>query len=786
MLQIAVVALQAEAISGQQAMDRARQFVLDKKKGSISPTLRRVPLAAELQAVDPARGSLYAFNVDGGGFVIVSGDDRTLPVLGYSLTGSLDPDDMPVNMSSWLQSYADEIGALGKWNVPVPQLTTTSLSAIEPLLRTTWYQVEPYNLMTPVYNGEKKEDWKGLHSATGCVATAMAQVMYYHRWPQEATTVIPSYTFNFTKSEPCTPSPLPATTFQWNKMLLDYSEEAPGTEEQRMAVAELMRYCGQAVKMDYTPDQSGSQHEFIVNAMRRYFGYSQAMYSAYRADYTISGWQELIWDELHQQRPVIFAGQSSAGGHEFVIDGYDGSGMFHVNWGWGGRNDGYFAINVLNPYDNTSVGAAASTDLGFATNQQIVVGLEKSTGMETPESEVVRALSIYNELISLENMMAYQAAYADFDCRPASYYMGLGLKNTDNSVTPVVQNDTTVLFAFNGQVEFTFFKTDRLSLADGTYHLYPIARIADDANARWEPLIGTRQHFTVEVVDGVATVSRAMNLKIISASFANPDVAPAENDTLHLVIENQGTEEVSTVTKMRAGIISGGKIQSALDIKTTLRPTQLQPGERVTLSYPITAPFKGDLDVELVDFSEVVVLDRTAVPITRVPHYFDLQVTDYKIEYIDDSSLEAVFYITNNDERTWQQPFTIGIKGTMEGSTSPVIIWMKDTIPTGKTMIVDAKDMEFLLYTAEPGEQGDVHISIVPNYSFFDGPSLLEVDVKMGTTVTPQGTTGIAVLQRDEDADSDAPYYDLQGRRLPAKPRERGIYISRGRKVIIQ
>jgi hypothetical protein len=173
-----------------------------------------------------------------------------------------------------------------------------------------------------------------------------------------------------------------------------------------MAVAELMRYCGQAVKMTYTPEASGTQHEFLVNALRRYFGYSQSIHSVNRAYYTIDGWKELIWSELDHQRPVIFAGQSSSGGHEFVIDGYDGSDMFHVNWGWAGKNDGYFAINVLNPNDNTSMGSASSTDLGFATNQEIILGMEKSTGQEAEVPEIVKQLIIYNELIAVDTIMA--------------------------------------------------------------------------------------------------------------------------------------------------------------------------------------------------------------------------------------------------------------------------------------------------------------------------------------------------------------------------------------------
>ena len=336
----------AAEVSQQEAMEKARAF-MQQRQGD-KKAMRRAQLTLDMQQTDAGQQLLYAFNMEGGGYVIASGDDRTIPILGYSLTGSIDAEGMPDNMRSWLQSYADDISRLSKSYTASQRTGGTELAPITPLLQTTWYQVDPYNLLAPVYNGEEKSEWKGKRSATGCVATAMAQVIYYHRWPQDATTTIPTYTFNYTAKEPCTLTELPSTTFKWDKMLPNYTDAQPGTEEQRMAVAELMRYCGQAVKMTYTPAASGTQHEFIVNALRRYFGYSKAMQSVNRAHYTIEEWKQLIWNELDHRRPVVFGGMSSSGGHEFVIDGYDGNGMFHVNWGWAGMNDGYFAVNVLN------------------------------------------------------------------------------------------------------------------------------------------------------------------------------------------------------------------------------------------------------------------------------------------------------------------------------------------------------------------------------------------------------------------------------------------------------
>ena len=352
---------------------------------------------------------------------------------------------------------------------------------------------------------------------------------------------------------------------------------------------------------------------------------------------------------------MIFAGQSSSGGHEFVIDGYDGSDMFHVNWGWAGKNDGYFAINVLNPNDNTSMGSASSTDLGFATNQEIILGMEKSTGQEAEVPEIVKQLIIYNELIAVDTIMAYQAAYTDFNLEETSYYMGLGIRNADGTCTAVLQNDTTTKY-FNGYISGQIFKTQKLSLADGSYTLYPIAREAGDATEKWQAFSAQGQCFYVDVKDAKATVRPLMKLKITDAFFET-EPTPLEQNTLVVVVENQGEQDVSTVTKLRVGKTNEGKFLSTLEVKNTMRPTELRPGERTTLRYPMIVPCKGDLEVNLLNYTELVTLNDTIVSVENSPHFFDLQLVDYKIEYPDSLTLNAMFYVKNNDTRTWENPF---------------------------------------------------------------------------------------------------------------------------------
>lgn len=244
-----------------------------------------------------------------------------------------------------------------------------------------------------------------------------------------------------------------------------------------------------------------------------------------------------------------------------------------------------------------------------------------------------------------------------------------------------------------------------------------------------------------------------------------------------VVVENQGEQEVSTVTKLKIGKTNKGQFLSALDIKTTMRPTELYPGERTTLRYPMTVPCQGDIEVDLVDFLGLVSLSDTLVNVKNSPHFYDLQMVDYKIEYPDSKTLDAVFYVKNNDMRTWQRPYNLVMVSSMEGAEA-VSGMSYDAIPPGQVIELIGLCLDEVLYQVDV--QKDVRIMVYPDYAkFYLGDFLLDVTVKMGTTVTPQGVTTIDAI-RTVNCEQDSPYYDLQGRRVNGKP-TKGVYIKNGK-----
>lgn len=363
---MASINIYAESVTEKAALEKAQQFM--KGKVFKPKHLRRAQQKEKPQQAVP----YYVFNADANeGFVIVSGDDRTVPILGYSDKGAIDLDNLPENLKAWLEGYSAEISSLTGTESKLPS-ANPSWTAIDPLVECHWGQDEPYNLQCPVYDEA--------YSVTGCVATAMAQVMYYHKWPVSTTMEIPAYTSKFTvngKTYQSALESLPITTFKWDRMKDSYNSNETGDAAD--AVAELMRYCGQAVEMKYSPSSSGAN--VYAAHMVKYFGYSAKATDIKRADYYTQEWEQIIYNELANNRPVLYSGSSSSGGHQFVCDGYDGNGMFHINWGWDGDSDGFFVLSVLNP-QGRGIGGGTAKD-GYTRGQWAIIGIEPATTDET-------------------------------------------------------------------------------------------------------------------------------------------------------------------------------------------------------------------------------------------------------------------------------------------------------------------------------------------------------------------------------------------------------------------
>ena len=305
---------------------------------------------------------LYVFNTGTDGFVIAAADDRMPVKLGYSDSGSFDPDHIPPQLKDLLEEYAREATYYFSHESESTPLSTTRATRanIPALISTQWNQSDPYNLDCPLQGGAR--------SVTGCVATAMAQVIKYHNYPATG-----SGTHEYICNGETLSFDYGATVFDYANMLDRYDDSA--SEIQKKAVANLMYGCGVGVNMKYTSGESGAFDIDIPYALKTFFNYDAGVRLLKKIYYSTTEWEELVYNEIAEGRPVIYSGQAANGGHEFVCDGYT-DGYFHINWGWGGYCDGNFLLSALNP-DGQGIGGFAG---GYNSDQGMVCGITPATG----------------------------------------------------------------------------------------------------------------------------------------------------------------------------------------------------------------------------------------------------------------------------------------------------------------------------------------------------------------------------------------------------------------------
>jgi surface protein len=330
-----VQSMSAQQVTKETALLKATQFFNQSDVVS-----RRATRKAPQFTLANNCNEFYIFNDEAnGGYVVVSGDERMPDVLGYSYTGYFDAENIPCNLKAWLEDYAAQVAYLRTHpDVPASRRTTPERDEISPLLNCHFNQGRYYNEKCPIVNGE--------HCVTGCVATAMAQIMYNYQWPKQTTEAIPAYT---TEGKKIDMPAIPVTTIDWDNMLDKYSSWVDYSDEQIDAISNLMLLCGTSVYMDYDIGSSGAQTISAAIAFRKYFDYDDLVENVARG-VNLEAWEQMLYDELNHGRPVMYGGLSETGGHAFILDGYK-DGYFHVNWGWGGYQDDYFLLTDLNGYN---------------------------------------------------------------------------------------------------------------------------------------------------------------------------------------------------------------------------------------------------------------------------------------------------------------------------------------------------------------------------------------------------------------------------------------------------
>lgn len=341
--------------------------------------------ATQLTDLSKAAGfqNLYIFSTEEY-FVIISADDCVKPVLGYSLTGAFVVEDLPENVSSWLQGYDDEIqyaiesgvkstpDVKQAWNGLIHEKSGVAKTTpiVNALVKTEWGQDTPFNNLCPYDSVDNRR------TVTGCVATAMAQIMKYWGHPAQGTGSHSYIPANHPKHGTQTAN-FGETTYDWIHMPNSYNGSYSDTEAN--AVATLMYHCGVSVDMDYdysekNTDHSGSSANTInvMWALETYFSYAPCMQYKSKSNYSEAEWIAMLKRELNEGRPMQYRGnKTGGGGHSFICDGYDSNNNFHFNWGWGFYN-GFYTVSVL------------CSQAPYTLNQAAIFGIEPLSSLPAP------------------------------------------------------------------------------------------------------------------------------------------------------------------------------------------------------------------------------------------------------------------------------------------------------------------------------------------------------------------------------------------------------------------
>lgn len=562
-LMLVAVPAMAQQVSLSKAQSRAEAFLQQSVRRAApsrggDAAQSQLSLAYTSQRQADQRPLYYVFNQgQNQGFIIVGGDEGAEQILGYCESGSFDYDKLPDNFRWWLSQYDLQISAGIDQGPALPDqrfaprrhASSSDRHDIAPLIEAKWDQKAPYNNLI---NQELRNQNPGIGSynfVTGCVATAMAQVMKHYNWPIQGTGqhTAPTVVYNGGEFRFTPSATFEGTRYDWGNMKILANKEVGSysgsyTEEEAAAVATLMYHVGVSVDMKYG-STSGTPSMKIPNALATYFGYDKSVSYEERQYYTDDDWEDLVYNELANGRPVLYGGQSEDAGHQFICDGYRKSdGLYSFNWGWGRFCDGYYAITgqyALKPNGSGTGGAGA--DAAYTQEQDIVINvMPDQGGKELPSLKELHKGSIQMTVNDeVQSSYDYAKSSADAPAKVSSEFYNfsntltdftLGVraydKNTgmihywacdDKSISTIkyLEDGSGQYYIYGGLGELDINLKDLTY--NGTYEIRPVCRRADSSSdADWVLVKAfNTDEFPVVVVSGAEVVaSKNVNFTI--------------------------------------------------------------------------------------------------------------------------------------------------------------------------------------------------------------------------------------------------------------------------------
>lgn len=519
----ALAAMLSTAVS--QAAVLTPEAALERALESASPAHRIKAKSPNAYKLTYNSGDVFVFTTAGSGYLAVPADDCAPAVLGYSTSGSVDAASMPPAMKWWLGEYGRQLRAAGA-SATAARGASVERAKIWPMLTSEWNQSAPFNDMCPEIDGKR--------AVTGCVATALAQVMRYHQWPEHGTG-----RNAYTSGGSDVSLDFSSVTFDWADMADTYAA-ASADAVANGAVAQLMFACGVAVDMQYGTSESGASVFAVAKAMSEYFGYDAAVRYVSRDYYGLEEWEDYVYSQLRDYGPVQYSGQSNDGAHSFVCDGYDADGYFHINWGWGGMSDGYFLLAALDP-EQQGVGGSTS---GYNFDQSVIACVSKPKPGSVPYINMLMegTFAASPSSVALGEQLLVEGETFNFSTVDVSGTPGLKLVDESGATVYAPGAAVSDLRPLSGIG--SYYVTLPSELAEGTYTATPAFYTS---YGQWQDIpvrISGPQSLTVTVANDVATISeapaatvRAIDFRLLSELY--------EGQQMHLGAElvNEGNEE---------------------------------------------------------------------------------------------------------------------------------------------------------------------------------------------------------------------------------------------------
>ena len=668
LLVISTQAIKAESISETEASAIAERFFTSRALGHV--VTKKAVHKARMQGATAEKAAYYVFNTtEKNAWVMVAGDDCADQILAYGDEGAWDASNVPSNVQWWLNMYAAQIAALaeaGEGSAVAKAKRVATKRAIRPMLKSKWDQGTPFNNLCPTVNQDT--------CLTGCVATAMAQIMYYHKGPQSVP-ALPSYT-----SDIEVPA-WNATTLNWDAMKDFYTADEKGTSAD--AVAALMRCCGQAVKMSYGVDASGAS-AYIANAFVNIFKYSPKARNVMHDYVGNEEWEKIIYSELSAKRPVLLAGSKLSGGHEFVCDGYDGEGLYHINWGWRGSYNGYYQLHVLCPQGGGS-GSISGAD-GYVRALNMLIGIEPNTESNAVNGVVVNSVSVTTPSLIrqsfTDNFTDVQVSCGFYNLMggQSDCVLGWALYDGDELLQVLDYggiSDWGYLYGCSYPATLSF----GAGIGPGTYRIVPVVSDGDESGP-WYPADGSDVTYIEAKIEQVSRTDKGgKGLTLTPKGSADSSSGALEtNYTLNytaLTEEANPNKNIEVMLNLtNNGTVDFGTIYMTVNGSlATVAATNVKPGEsddvylhfKVTATGSYTLKFYTDEDCEN-ELGSMVVNVNNAASASLTASFISLDDLDRNTYTVDSDIFHMKVRINNTGSSEYRDQIRIRLIRKIENS----------------------------------------------------------------------------------------------------------------------